>query len=209
LLSTAVLTLALLARSLRAAERLSEDLADGRRIQGLRRRVPDSTMGDFLALMSPKPLREHLHRQVLAEHRRKALEPKVLPIRAIAVDGKNVATLDHAANKDCQRQSPSGQDPYWLYRVVNATLISSTAAVCIDQMPIPAATNDMGVFPAFYAGLKRAYGRARLFELLSTDAGFTCEGNARLLDDDGMGYWMALNTDFRRAAPVARVAIGA
>ena len=192
LLATAVLTLMMLARSLRSAERLSEDLADGRRIKGLGRRVPDSTMGDFLARMSPTPLRQHLHRQVLGEHRRKALEPRGLPIGAVAVDGKNVATLDHEANPDCQKQSPQGQDPYWLYRVVNATLISSSAAVCIDQMPIPATTNDMGVFPAFYAGLKATYGRAGLFELVSTDAGFTSEGNARLLDDDDMGYWMAL-----------------
>jgi len=192
LLTTAVLTLMMLAKSLRAAERLSEDLASGGRIKGLGRRVPDSTMGDFVARMAPAPLREHLHRQILAEHRRKALEPRVLPIRAIAVDGKNVATLDHAANQDCQPQSPQGQEPYWLYRVVNAALISASAAVCIDQMPIPAATNDAGVFPAFYAGLKRTYGRAGLFELVSTDAGFTSEGNARLVDDDGKAYWMAL-----------------
>jgi hypothetical protein len=195
LLSTALLALMMQAKSLRSAERLSEDLANGRRVRGLGRRVPDSTMGDFLARVSPMPLRQHLHRQILAEHRRKALEPTVLPIRAIAIDGKNVATLDHAANKDCQKQSPQGQEPYWLYRVVNATLISSSAAVCIDQMPIPAATNDMGAFSAFYANLKRIYGRAGLFELLSTDAGFTSETNARQVDDDGKAYWMALKSN--------------
>jgi hypothetical protein len=192
LLSMAVFGLMMLARSLRAVERSSKDLADGGRIRGLTRRVPDSTLGDFLSRVSPKQLRTHLHQQILAEHRRKALEATVLPIRAIAVDGKNVATLDHEANADCQKQSPPGQDPHWLYRVVNATLISSSAAVCVDQLPIPAATNDMGVFPAFYAGLKRTYGRANLFELVSTDAGFTSEENARLVDDDGKAYWMAL-----------------
>jgi hypothetical protein len=93
---------------------------------------------------------------------------------------------------DCQKQSPREQEPYYLYRVVNATLISSAAPVCIDQMPIPAKTNDMGAFPAFYADLKRTYGRADLFELLSMDAGFTSEENARLVDDDGKTYWMAL-----------------
>lgn len=192
LLSTTVVSLMLLARSLRAAERLSEDLAGAGRFKGLVRRLPDSTLGDFLAEVSPTAIRRHLHEHILAEHRRKALEPVVVPIRAIAVDGKNVATLDHAANPDCQKQSPEGKPPYWLYRTVNATLISSTAAVCVDQQPIPADTNDMGIFADFYAGLTRTYGRANLFELLSTDAGFTSQENARLVDDDGKAYWMAL-----------------
>jgi len=192
LLTTAVLSLMLLARSLRAAERLSRDLADARRVRGLRRRLPDSTLGDFVARLAPAPLRRHLHAHILAEHRRKALEPTVLPLRAIAVDGKNLATLRQCVNRDCQRQDTPGQPTAWLYRVVNATLISATAAVCIDQRPIPAATNDAGVFRAFYAELTRTYGRAGLFELVSTDAGFTTEANARLIDADGRAYWMAL-----------------
>lgn len=192
LLSTAVLSLMLLARSLRQAERLSRDLADARRVKGLRRRLPDSTLGDFVARLAPAALRRHLHAQILAEHRRKALEPTVLPIRALAVDGKNVATLKQRVHRDCQRQDTPGQPPAWLYRVVNATLISAAAAVCIDQRPIPAATNDMGVFPAFYAELCRVYGRAGVFDLVSTDAGFTSEANARLIDEDGRAYWMAL-----------------
>ena len=192
LLTTAVLGLMMLAKSLRSAERLSEDLANGKRIKGLGRRVPDSTLGNFLSRLSPTPIRRHLHEQILAEHRRKALEPTVLPIRALAVDGKNVATLDYEANPDCQKQSPEGKDAYWLYRVLNATLISSSAALCIDQKPIPADTNDMGAFADFYADLQGTYGRANLFELLSTDAGFTSEENARLVNDDGKAYWMAL-----------------
>ena len=203
LLSTAAVTLMMQARSLRAAERLSEDLADGGRLKGLVRRVPDSTLGDFLAQVSPAPLRRHVRAHILAEHRRKALEPTVLPIRAIAVDGKNVATLDHEANADCQKQSPAGRAPHWLYRVVNATLISSAAAVCIDQRPIPAATHDLGVFPAFLDGLIGAYGRANLFDLISTDSGFCSEANARLIDDAHKAYWISLKDnqpDLKREA---------
>jgi hypothetical protein len=111
------------------------------------------------------------------------------------VDGKNLATLRQCVNRDCQRQDTPGQPPAWLYRVVNATLISAAAAVCLDQRPIPAATNDMGSFAAFYADLNRTYGRAGLFELVSTDAGFTSEANARLLDADGCAYWMALKAN--------------
>jgi hypothetical protein len=192
LLGTALVSLMMLARSLRSAERMSTDLAGARRVPGLGRRVPDSTLGDFLARLSPTPLRRHLHRQVLEEHRRKALAPTVLPLGAIAVDGKNVATLAEPTNADCQAQHLEGQAPYWLYRVVNATLISSAAAVCIDQMPIPADTNDMGVFPDLLGALLRTYGRARLFELITMDSGFCSEANARLVDDAGLAYWIAL-----------------
>jgi hypothetical protein len=59
LLATATVALMMLARSLRAAERLSEDIASGGRLKGLIRRVPDSTLGDFLAEVSPAPLRRH------------------------------------------------------------------------------------------------------------------------------------------------------
>lgn len=192
LLETAVVSLMLLAKSLRRSEQLSEELAAGGRISGLRRRVPDSTLGDFLSALSPADVARHLHAQILEEHRRKSLEPTVLPIRAIAIDGKTNATLDVKVNRDCQKQSAEGDEERYVYRMVNATLISSSAAVCIDRLAIPASTNDMGVFAAEYARLKRTYGRANLFELVSTDAGFTSEENARLVDGDGKAYWMAL-----------------
>ncbi|MFZ1957608.1 MAG: transposase, partial [Methanoregula sp.] len=192
LLSTAVFSLMTMARSLRGAERLSEDLVTAQRKRGITRRVPDSTLGDFLAVLDPQGLRRHLHRQVLAEHRRKALEPTVVPIRAISIDGKTVATLAEEANKDCQKQSPEGQDPYWLYRVARATLVSSSAALCIDQEAIPAETNDMGVFAKFFARLEKTYRRADLYELVSTDAGFTSEANARQVDEAGKAYMMAI-----------------
>lgn len=192
LLQTAVVGLMLLAKSLRAVERISKDLADAGRIKGLVRRVADSTLGDFLCRLSPTDLRHHLHRQILTEHRRKALEPTVLPIRAIAIDGKTTATLDFEANKNCQKHSPQNQPPHWLHRVVNATLISSAAAVCIDQIPIPAKTNDMGIFPRFWKRLVGIYARANLFDLVTADSGFCSEKNARLIDAAHKAYWISL-----------------
>ena len=192
LLQTAVVGLMLLAKGLRGVERISKDLAAARRIKGLLRRVADSTLGDFLSRVSPTDLRHHLHRQILAEHRRKAIEPTVLPIRAIAVDGKTTATLDFEANGNCQKHSPENQPPHWLHRVVNATLISSAAALCIDQIPIPAKTNDMGIFPKFWKGLMSVYGRANLFDVATMDSGFCSEKNARLVDESHKAYWISL-----------------
>jgi len=192
LLSTAVLGLLMLARSLRKAEKFSEDLAWAQRSRGIKRRVPDSTLGDFLSRLKPQALREHLHRHILQEHRRKALEPEVLPIRAIAIDGKTVAMLDEAVNADCQDQSPAGGPSRFAYRVMNTALISASAAACIDQKPIPSATNETGIFGELFEELEEAYGKAHIYDLISTDAGLASERNARQIDEAGKFYWICL-----------------
>ena len=106
-----VVSLMLLARSLRAAERLSEDLAGSPVLKGLKRRLPDSTLGDFLAEVSPAALRHHVHRHILAEHRRKALEPTVLPIRAAAIDGKRGAYVSTEGGRRFKAGGWTGGDP--------------------------------------------------------------------------------------------------
>jgi len=55
-LSTAVFSLMTMARSLRGAERLSEDLVTAQRKRGITRRVPDSTLTVW-KLDLPEPLR--------------------------------------------------------------------------------------------------------------------------------------------------------
>lgn len=71
-------------------------------------------------------------------------------------------------------------------------LVSSAARVCIDEAPIPASTNDMGVFASFFLALLNAYGRSDLFEVVTADAGFCSEGNARLVANNNRAYVFAL-----------------
>ena len=209
LVSTTVLSLMMLARSLRQAERMSRDLAGTQRGRGIKRRVPDSTLGDLLAALPGAPVRRHVHQHILAEHRRKALEPTVVPIRFASIDGKTVATLTSEVNRDCQRQQQDDQAPLWLYRVVRAVLISSAAAVCLDQKPIPADTNDMGVFASFFGELMGTYGRADLFEGVFTDAGFTSEANATQVHAAGKAYVMALKDNQPELRKEAQRVLGA
>lgn len=195
LLTTAVLSLALLARSLRRAEQLSEELCDNRRLRrlGVRRRVPDSTLGDALSQVVPAELLAELHRQVRAEHRRKALRPVVLPVGVVAIDGKCQAVLREPANPfTCQRQGGEHGPERYLHRVLNATLVSSAACVCIHQQPIGAHTNEMGTFRECFANLEAAYRQTELFEVVTTDAGVLCEADCRWLDERGYGYVLAL-----------------
>jgi len=195
LLSAGVVSMTLLARSLRRAEQLSEDLAGSRLLRrlGIRRRVPDSTLGDALAQVAPAELLAQLHSQVRAEHRRKALRPERLPVGVIAIDGKTPAVFERAANPYfCQRQGSEGGTERYLYRVLNVSLISSPAAVCIHQMPIPAWTNEMGWFRTVFEQLRAAYGRSELFEVVTSDAGVISRKHAGWLDELGYGYVVAL-----------------
>ena len=64
LLGSALVSLTLLAPSLRRAEELTEDLAGSRLLRrlGIRSRVPDSTLGDAIARVAPLQLLAELHR---------------------------------------------------------------------------------------------------------------------------------------------------
>ena len=190
LVSTAMWSLLLLGRSLRGAEALSEDLSASRRLR-IRRRVPDSTLGDALSRLDPEALRAHLREHIRAEHRRKALAWAVLPIGAVSIDGKELAHTKRRWHRECQEQT-GDNGPSFSLRVLNASLISAAAPVCIDQMPVPAATNEMTSFQPFVTSLLAAYGRSAMIDVLVTDAGSTSEHNARFVDERHLGYVMAL-----------------
>jgi len=192
LLSAAMWGMLTVGRSLRATEELTDDLASSGGRLRIPRRVPDSTLGDNLARLDPAPLRDHLREHVRAEHRRKALAPTVLPIGAVSIDGKEVARTTEKCHAASQEQTGTDGQPQYAFRVLNASLISAAAPVCIDQMPVPAHTNEMASFQPFVSGLIAAYGRSSLFELLVTDSGSTSESNARFVDDLQLGYVMAL-----------------
>jgi len=205
LLSTALMSLALLARSMRRAEQLSEELSSARMLRrlGVRRRLPDSTLGDVLSAVAPQALLDHLHWQVRAEHRRKALEPTVLPVGVVAIDGKTPAVLKEAANPYCQLQSGDDEKERYVYRVLNATLISCSATVCIHQKPIPAQTNEMGAFADFFDEMDSIYGRSNIYKVITTDAGVLSQEHCRKLDKADYGYILALkgnNPDLEQEA---------
>jgi len=111
----------------------------------------------------------------------------------LAIDGKCQAVLDEAVNPYfCQLQSGQGEPERYLQRVLNATLVSSRAAVCVHQMPIPSWTNEMGAFEDFFDALEAAYRRGSLFEVVTSDAGVLSRNHCAKLDELGYGYVVAL-----------------
>jgi hypothetical protein len=156
-------------RSLAEAEDLSEDLSPAaRRLLGLPRRLADTTARDALCRVPLDGLRATLHRVVHAAWRRKALEPVGLPLSVVALDGK--ATALPMLNHPLVQNHIEGQVvPFGLVRTVTCALVSARGRPCLDAIPIPGETNEVGYFQAAFKSLVATYGP--LFDVVSYDAG--------------------------------------
>lgn len=173
--------------SLRNVETLSE-------LTGTQR-VPDSTLYDLLGQFDEKDeaqLRKQLHAQVKDAWRSKALAPVGLPCGVVAVDNKTLWSGTPEAAQDPQAQTirPKDRPAYATLRAVRTVLISAASKPAIDQVIIPATTNEGGLFKEVFPVLEREFGA--FIEVYSMDAGFCSEANARLIADAQKGYLFAL-----------------
>jgi hypothetical protein len=213
LLTALVAAMVTMARSLRKVEERTGQMAHkcGQWL-GINKRIADNTFGKVLPRLRVVALVACLHRLVKAEHRRKNLMATRLKVGTIGIDGKNVATLhwhdlcrvlmlDAEASPEqvktllterypeAQLCVPEIGEPYALMRVHTATLISSEAAVCIHVRPIAGHTNEVGSMPDLLFELKAAYGRTRLFQMVTTDAGNTSLDVASKIVGHGFDYF--------------------
>jgi len=219
MLTALVVSMATLARSLRAVEQRTGQLPHKHgQWMGVVCRIADNTFGKVLPRLEAGELMACLHRLVKAEHRRGNLKPTRLSRGTVAIDGKNVATLHWPdmlrvlklkADETTVEQGtalfaqryPLAQvckrdigEPYALLRVHTVTLVSGEAAVCVHQRPIAGHTNESGSMPALLDELKAAYGKTRLFSLVTTDAGNTSCGIAGKTVSLGLDYFMQLKS---------------
>jgi hypothetical protein len=161
-----------------------------RRRLGLSRRVPDTTLHDMACRLDPNELRPMLHAQVKAAHRRKALEPQELPFHVASLDGKFVNSTE--ANDAYAQGHPAvdGHPAFGSVRTITATLSTSSARVCLDAIPIPARTNEMGHFKVALDSLVKVYGK--LFKVITYDAGACSKENALATLANGLDYLFSL-----------------
>jgi len=188
-------------RSLSETEGLTESLSTtARRMLRLPRRLADTTMRDALCKVPLDGLRAVLHRAVRAAWRRKALEPVGLPIGVVALDGKVTAlpTLNHPF---VQNQHPEFGLPYGLARTVTCALVSAAGRPCIDAIPIPATTNEMGHFQPAFQSLTATYGG--LFQMVTYDAGALSEANGAAVVAAGKDYLFTLKDEHRTMLKLA------
>jgi len=183
------------------AEQLSAGLSvSARRQLGLRRRLADTTARDALCQVSLVELRAALHRLVKSAWRRKALEPVGLPMSVLVLDGK-VTALPCLNQPYVQTQHPEVGSPYGLVRTMTAALVSASGRPCIDAIPIPADTNEVGHFQAAFQSLVQTYGS--IFDLVSYDAGGFSRANADAVVAAGKDYLFALKDEHRTMCRLA------
>jgi hypothetical protein len=86
----------------------------------------------------------------------------------VALDGKATAlpTLNHPL---VQNHVEGQVMPFGLVRTVTCALVSAPGRPCIDAIPIPAETNEVGHFQAAFKSLIVSYGP--LFDLVSVREG--------------------------------------
>lgn len=179
-------------RTLRDLEALTDEMGDAERAR-VPRRIPDTTLYELVPRLGVEQLRGKLHQQVRTLGRAKSFEPQDLPCGVLSIDGKGIGALNHDAGGRAQKaHSAHDGTPYWLSRVLRAVVTSAPSKPCVDQLPVPPETNEMGTFEAFFNDLVRAYGRGDLFEIVTTDAGFTSKHNADLVHAADKAYVLAL-----------------
>lgn len=172
-------------------DRISKPL---RKRLGIPRRVPDTTLRDALCTVEPHDLVPLLHSVTLAALRSKSLSVDFdLPFGVVSMDGKYVS-VPAVDNKYSQLQNRDQDKATLTGRIgtMTAVLSSSEARPCIDVYPIPAATNEMGIFPRALNGLISAYGHLDLFRLVTYDAGACSKANADHIRTRNLHYLLSL-----------------
>jgi hypothetical protein len=182
LVRATVVTIMTGGKSFADAEALTAEMSvPMRKLLGIPRRTPDTTLRTTMAKLDPSALRKSLRFQVRAAHRRGALAPLGLPFGEVAIDGKSTAIGawdEHHAQRQPHSSAPGASG---IVRTLTSSLVSSRVKACLDASPVPPATNEMGHFPHALDELVEAYRRIGLFKLVSTDAGMCSEANGRLI----------------------------
>ncbi len=175
-------------------ELLTQNLAPAlRRALGIPRRLADTTARAALIRIVPYELRQAIYRMIHAARRRGALLLHGFPFHVVALDGKvtSLEVWDHHYAQ--QHTDEKNLKAHGLVRTVTAALVSTRAKPIIDAVPIPAETNEMGIFPVVFDALLRTYGN--LFRLVTYDAGATSEHNCKLVVEAGKDFLFHIKTE--------------
>ncbi len=122
----------------------------------------------------------------------------------VALDGKATA-LPCINGEFAQTQHPEQGLPYGIVRTVTCALVSAAGRPCIDAIPIPAETNEVGHFQTAFKSLVATYGE--LFDVVTYDAGGFSRANADAVVAAGKDYLFALKDEHRTMCRVTRTVV--
>ncbi len=192
-------------------ESLTQNLSAAVRQEvGLPKRLPDTTVRDYLTGASVSGLQDLLTGQAKSAHRRKSLEALVgkMPIRMLAVDGKydrafvtlrkgeSLADLLKRAREQYPYFQPDetlrGKRLYGEVRTLSVCVVGIAQAVYLDCVPVDGTTNEQGTFPEALARIVKEWKNCWDLELISVDAGTGYLNSATLVNEANLGYLMAI-----------------
>jgi len=194
LLRAAVLGLACGCKGLREVERLTARLSKSiRKLLGLYRRVPDTTLRDFLCGLSVTDLQNLLYIVGYDAGRRKALPKSVeFPFHALSMDGKYPSFNDPSDYGYLQHrhEKETGEYLYSMIRTITGALVTAPGRPILGAVPVPARTNEMGEFQKAFGDFVRIYGK--LFQMVMYDAGAASDDNAKAVLAAGKDYFFQI-----------------
>jgi hypothetical protein len=122
--------------------------------------------------------------------RRKALVSDNFPLDVVVLDGKATA-VEELDNKYAQtHRDAGGLGACGLIRTITAVLVTATARVCLEVLPMGAKGNESKFFKTAFETVLQNH-RAT-FDLVSYDAGAYSASNAQMVVDAGKHYLLGL-----------------
>lgn len=193
-LRAALLGLACGCKGPQELERLTARLSKSiRRLLGICKRVPDTTLRDFLVNVSVEELQELLYVVGYDAWRRKML-PKLqdFPFHALSMDGKYPSFNDSSQYEYLQHRhdKTTGEYQYSVIRTITGTLVTAPGRPILGAVPVQSHTNEMGAFQKAFGDYVRIYGR--LFNVVMYDAGAASEDNAKAVRAAGKHYFFQI-----------------
>jgi len=194
------------ARTLRAVERLGDELAGRLRAFGLKSAPSDTSLYRLLAAQKAAGFGLMLVRQVKEALLRKWIGNDLFPQGVIAIDGKSVWSGHYAAHRLCrQSEGTEKRGDYWLL-MQRACLVSSSARPCVTQTPVEKDAGEVDTFGKTFRFLMHHFRRS--FEFVTHDAGGASRENAALVHAAEKAYVFAIKGNQPRVHQAALSRLG-
>jgi hypothetical protein len=171
-------------------EELSKELPKPiRKLLGIPRRVPDTTLRDFLTKLDPNKLQMMLYVVGYDAYRRKALRHRDdidIPFSVLSADGKYPSISDTTPYAYLQIHHQDGEATHGLVRTVTCSLVTALGRPILGAVPVLGSTKEQGGFQMAFGEMVRIYGRR--FRLFMYDAGAASQDNADAVKAAGKEY---------------------
>lgn len=200
LLKTIAVGLAAGCKGFLDVERLTKAMPpEVRRLVGIHKFTPDTTLRDFVCALNPDELCRLIWVVGHDASRRGALHSTgQFPFGMVSMDGKYPSVRDVGDNDkkptsrylQVHHDAESAAALHGLVRVITSVLITAVGRPIIAASPVPAQTNEVGHFRQAFGDLVRMYGR--LFRVVLYDAGAASLPNADAVIAAGKQYFFQI-----------------